>query len=439
MEVKAEALGAGACPAGRGATSPLGGASLTDAPIVAQPGEFYRSMRKQDPVYYDEKIGMYLVSRYDDVVAVLHDPITFSDKLGYEAVYASGHFEEFKQILERDGGGFFPDAIKDDPPAHTRVRRLMEQAFTAHRVATLEPGITAIVVNLIEKLADKAAKGGLVDGVNDFAVPLTIAVICEQLGIHQVNAHKIQRWSQAITAQISHMQSREQMLENAEQICELQNFIIAEMKAREHQRREDMISDIVHAQLEDGGRLTFREAVSLIRALIIAGNETTATAVGNLLFVLATQPDVAKTLRDSIGDDRLLARFVEELLRIEPPVRGLAKMTTREVELGGRLLPNRAHLLVLYASGNDDESVFECPRHFDLNRSNLGKHVAFGVGVHRCIGASLARMEIKVAAREVTRRIADIKLAVSVEALQYLPTVATRTIRELPLSLKRRA
>jgi cytochrome P450 len=114
-------------------------------------------------------------------------------------------------------------------------------------------------------------------------------------------------------------------------------------------------------------------------------------------------------------------------------------MTTREVELGGRLLPNRAHLLVLYASGNDDESVFECPRRFDLNRSNLGKHVAFGVGVHRCIGASLARTEIKVAAREITRRIAGIKLAVSAEALQYLPTVATRTIRRLPLSLTRRA
>ena len=439
MEVrKAEGLDASACPASKGASSPLGGASLTDALIVAHPSEFYRSMRKQDPVYYDEKIGMFLVSRYEDVVAVLRDPITFSDKLGYEALYASGHFEEFKQILERDGGGFFPDAIKDDPPAHTRVRRLMEQAFTAHRVATLEPGITTIVVNLIEKLADRAAKGELVDGVNDFAVPLTIAVICEQLGINQVNVHKIQRWSQAITAQISQMQDREQMLENAEQICELQNFIIAEMKAREHERREDMISDIVHAQLEDGGRLTFKEAVSLIRALIIAGNDTTATAISNLLFVLATQPDVAKMLRDSIDDDRLLNRFVEELLRIEPPVRGLAKMTTREVELGGRLLPNRAHLLVLYASGNDDETVFECPRRFDLNRSNLGKHVAFGVGVHRCIGASLARMEIKVAAREITRRIGNIKLAVSIEEIQYLPTVATRTIRHLPLSLSRR-
>jgi cytochrome P450 len=210
------------------------------------------------------------------------------------------------------------------------------------------------------------------------------------------------------------------------------------MKAREHEPREDMISDIVHAQLEDGGRLTFKEAVSLIRALIIAGNETTATAISNLLFVLATQPDVAKMLRDSIDDDRLVTRFVEELLRIEPPVRGLAKMTTREVELGGRLLPNRAHLLVLYASGNDDETVFECPRRFDPNRSNLGKHVAFGVGVHRCIGASLSRMEIKVAAREITRRIGNIKLAVSIEEIQYLPTVATRTIRHLPLSLSRR-
>ena len=436
MEVsKADDLGASACPAGMGAGSPLGGASLTDPLIVAHPGEFYRSMRKEDPVYYDQKIGMYLVSRYDDVVAVLRDPITFSDKLGYEAMYASGHFAEFKQILERDGGGFFPDAIKDDPPAHTRVRRLMENAFTAHRVATLESGITTIIVNLIEKLVAKAAAGEPVDGVNDFAVPLTIAVICEQLGISQVNAQKIQRWSQAITAQISHMQDRKQMLENAEQICELQNFIIAEMEAREHEPREDMISDIVHARLEDGGKLTFEEAVSLIRALIIAGNETTATAIGNLLFVLATQPALARTLRDSVDDDRFLSRFVEELLRVEPPVRGLAKMTTREVELGGRLLPNRAHLLVLYASGNDDETVFECPRRFDVNRSNLGKHVAFGVGVHRCIGASLSRMEIKVAAREIARRIDNIKLAVPVEEIQYLPTVATRTIRRLPLRL----
>lgn len=434
MEVqKADVAKTGACPV----AGTLG--SLADPTINAHPKEFFRAARTQDPVYFDEKIGMYLVTRYDDIVEVLRDPITYSDKMGYEAIYASGHFEEFKQILERDGGGFFPDAIKDDPPAHTRVRRLMDKAFTAHRVKMLEPGITAVIVDLIEKLADKAAREKVVDGVHEFAIPVTIRVICEQLGISHFNADKIQRWSQAVTAQISQMQNHDQMVENARQICELQNFIIAEMKAREAVPREDMISDIVHAQLEDGSNLTFKEAVSLIRALIIAGNDTTATAIGNLLFVLATQPNILKTLQSSVDDDRLLTRFVEELLRIEPPVRGLAKMTSREVTLGGKRLPKGAHMLVMYASGNDDETKFACPRNFDLNRSNLGIHVAFGTGVHRCIGASLARMEIKVAAREIVKRLDNIKLAIPAEEIRYLPTVATHTIKELPLTLTRRA
>lgn len=429
---------ASGCPvAGHGIS--LDTASLSDPAILARPNAFYKAMRNEDPVHYDAQLKMYLVSRYDDVVTVLRDPLTYSDKHGYAAQYASGYFEEFKQILERDGGGFFTDAIKDDPPAHTRVRRLLDKAFTAHRVATLEPAITKVIVGFIEQLADKADNGEIVDGVKDFAVPLTISVICEQMGVSQFDAAKIQRWSSAVTAQIGRMQSREQMLENAAQICELQNFVIAKMKACEANPSEDMISDLVHATLDDGSKLTFAEAVSLVRAMIIAGNDTTATAIGNLLYTLATQPEIAQTLRDSVDDDRLLNRFVEELLRFAPPVRGLAKMTTCEVELGGLKLPAGAHLLVLYASGNDDEQHFECPRQFDLNRSNLGRHVAFGVGVHRCVGASLARMEIKVAAREFVRRIGAIKLAIPVEEVPYLKSVATHTIERLPLILSRRA
>jgi cytochrome P450 len=412
--------------------------SFADPQVRAHPNAFYGALRAEAPVHYDEKLKMWLVSRYEDIVTLLRDPLTFSDKHGYEAMYASGHFEEFKQILEREGGGFFPDAIKDDPPAHTRVRRLLDKAFTAHRVASIEPRITAVIVDQVEKFAEKAAGGTVVDGSKDFAVPVTIRIICEQMGIQQFNADKIQRWSGAITAQISKMQDREQMIGNAKLICELQNFIIAEMKAREAEPREDMISDIVHATLDDGSKLSFAEAVSLVRALIIAGNDTTATALGNLLFLLATRKDVAQALEVSVDDDRALNRFVEELLRLEPPVRGLAKMTTCETELGGVKLPKHAHMLVLYASGNDDDSKFACPRDFDINRSNLMQHVAFGVGVHRCIGAALSRMEIKVAAREIQRRLADIRLAVSVEDISYLPTVATRSIEKLPLRLKRR-
>ncbi|MES2489121.1 MAG: cytochrome P450 [Pseudomonadota bacterium] len=426
----------GKCPMGHGSAS-IADLSMTDPQAMVAPGPFYQALRKDSPVHYDAKLNMWLVSRYDDIVTVLRDPLTYSDKHGYAAQYASGFFEEFKQILERDGGGFFPDVIKSDPPEHTRVRRLMDKAFTAHRVATLEPQITALVNKLIDQLIAKAGDGQVVDGVNDFAIPLTIAVICEQLGFGQISADKVKGWSQAVTAQIGRMQNREQMLANAAQICDLQNFIIAEMRAREAAPREDMVSDLVHAQTDDG-KLEFGEAVSLVRAMIIAGNDTTASAIGNLIYVLATQPEVAKTLQASVDDDRLLNRFVEELLRIEPPVRALAKMTTKEVELGGQKLPEHAHVMVLYASGNDDETQFACPRNFDLNRTNLGKHVAFGVGVHRCIGASLSRMEIKVVAREVVRRLGDIKLAIPADQITYAPTVAVRTIERLPITFTRR-
>jgi cytochrome P450 len=326
----------------------------------------------------------------------------------------------------------------EDPPLHTRVRRLTEKAFTAHRVAAIEARMTEIADDLIGRLLDRCERGEVVDGVHDYAGLFTVRVICEQLGISQYEAEKIQRWSYAYVAQISCMQDREMMLENARQVCELQNFIIAEMRSREAEPREDMISDIVHAQLEDGTTLTFEEAVSIVRAIIVGGHETTATGLANLLHLLATRPEIERELRASVDDDRKLTRFVEEVLRLAPPSRALSRTTTCEVELGGKRLPKGAHMLVVFESGNDDETTFACPREFDPERGNLGKHVSFGGGVHRCIGASLARGEIKVSAREIARRIARIELAVAPEAIEYVPTVATHSIKHLPLVLTRR-
>lgn len=424
------------CPVMSGTGPVLAEMTLTDPKILAHPNAFYRLMRREDPVHYDTELGMYLVSRYQDLQTVLRDPVTFSVEQGYKEQYAKGFSEEFKEILRREGGGFFPDAIMSDPPRHTRIRKLMDKAFTAHRVKQLEPGIRRIVVDLIEKIADK----GRADGVNDFAVPMTIHVICEQLGLSHFDAEKIQRWSLAVTAQIGRMQSREEMRANAKEICDLQNYLIARINERRAEPREDMISDLVHARTEDeeNPTLSFEEVVSLSRALLIAGNETTATALGNLLFILATEPEIARQLAQSVDDDRLLTRFIEELLRIEPPVRGLSRMTTKEVELGGTLLPKGAHMLLLYASGNDDEAEFPCPRNFDLNRGNLGRHLSFSGGVHRCLGAPLARMEIRVAAQEIVRRLQDIRLAVPIEEINYLPTVATHSIASLPLAFSRK-
>jgi cytochrome P450 len=271
-------------------------------------------------------------------------------------------------------------------------------------------------------------------------VPMTIRIICKQLGLTDYDPDKIQRWSHAVTQQIGRMQTREEMQKYARDICDLQQYLIANIRDRQANPKDDMISDLVHARTDDAENptLTFHEVVSLVRALLIAGNETTATALGNLLFILATQPQMAQQLKNSVDDERLLTRFVEELLRIEPPVRGLSRMTTREVELGGKLLPKGAHMLLLYASANDDDKEFACPREFDVNRGNIARHLSFGAGVHRCVGLSLARSEIKVAAREFVKRLDNIKLTISADEVRYLPTVATRSIERLPLTFTRR-
>ena len=412
--------------------------TLADPATQAHPHAFYRALRKGDPVHYDPKLDSWLVTRHEDISFVQSDPITFSVNKGYHTQQARGMQAEFQEILRNEGGGYFPDAIMSDPPYHTRIRKLMEGAFSAHRVKDLEPRITAVVSTLLDEVADR----GSADAVKEIAVPLTIRVIVEQLGLDPGMEEKISRWSVAVTAQIGRMQNREQMLENARQICDLQNYLIAKMKSRETDRGEDMISDIVHAELPnpDGttDKLTFAEAVSLVRAILIAGNDTTATAIGNLFYLLATRPEIAELLKEVVEDDRRLGRFVEELLRIEPPVRALSRMATREVVVGETTIPEGAHLLLVYGSGNDDETVFPDPRKFDLDRPNLGKHVAFGGGSHRCIGLALARMEVKVMAREIVRRLDDIRLAIQPDEIRYMPTVATRTIESLPITFKRR-
>ena len=409
--------------------------TLLDPVVHKHPRQFYAAMRKLDPVHYDKSIDMWLVSRWEDIQEIQRDPITYSVNKGYHEQQAKGFAEEFQQILREKGGGYFPDAIMSDPPYHTRVRKLMENAFTAHRVKELEPRIEAVVNGLIDEIEDR----GEMDAVKDFAQPLTIRIICEQLGLDWHIKDRIARWSIAVTAQIGRMQDRAEMLEHAEQICDLQHYIIGKMRERQTDPREDMISDLVHAKEGDGegSVLTFEEAVSLVRALLIAGNETTATALSNLVYILATQPEVLKKLQDSVDDDKLMNRFVEELLRIEPPVRALSRMTTKEVELGGALLPEGAHLLLMYASANDEPEVFPEPRHFDMERKNIIKHVSFGGGVHKCVGLALARMEIKVAARQLVRRLKNFRLAIAEDDIAFLPTVATRTMESLPVTFEK--
>jgi cytochrome P450 len=425
---------AGGCPVGNHGSPALAGASLLDPAIHNDRFPFYQRLRKEAPVHFDPRLGMYLVSRYEDIRAILRDSTTFSMERGYVEQYAKGYKEEWVQILERDGGGFFRDGIMTDPPVHTRVRKLLERAFTAHRVKGLEPRIRAIVVDELQRVAQQ----GQADGRIGVAAPITAKIICEELGFNPetVGVSTIERWATCVSAQIGRMQSREKMLENAKSMCELQHFIIEHLQQRRSEPREDIISDLVHARVDDEANptLTLEELVSSTRALLSAGTDATSTGILNILFILSTEPELARQLRDNADDELFMTRFVEELLRREPPTHGLARMTTRATEVGGVPVPEGAHLLLMYASANYDEKEFACPRNFDVSRSNMSNHLSFGGGIHRCIGASLARMELKVFAQEAVRLLGTIRLAVPVEELTYVPSIATHTLLRLPLT-----
>lgn len=420
-------------------TTGLGDASLLDPDILDDRFPFYGRLRREEPVRYDPKLGMYLVSRYEDLEAVLRDPVTFSMERGFREQYAKGFQEEWKEILARDGGGYWVDHIMSDPPTHTRVRKLLENAFTARRVKELEPRIRAIIGEVIESVAAR----GEVEAVREIGVPITAHVICEQMGFDrsEIDPERIERWAVAINAQMGRMQSHEEMLGHAAAICDMQNAIIRHIRDRQAKRREDMISDFVYARIDDEAKpeLEFGEVVSSVKAMIAAANDATAGMIVCILYVLATEPDLAAMFRAAANDDRLMNRMIEELIRREPPAHGTARMTTREVELGGVTLPEGAHVLLMFASANYDDEVFPVPRDFDPERPNLGHHLGFGGGIHRCIGASLARMELKVFAQEAVRRLAKIEIAVPLDELHFSPTIATQTFERLPVRLTRQS
>jgi cytochrome P450 len=409
--------------------------SLADTEVLFHPNAYYRALRERAPAHYDAKLGLYVVSRHEDLTEVLLDWETYSLEQGYKRQWGLGHIDELKAIIERDGGGFIPDFIMSDPPRHARMRRLLEGAFTPRRLKLLEPDVRAFVAAQVERFAD----AGQADGIADFALPMTLNFMSRQLGLTDLDPHTIERWAQAYVAQFSGMQSREEMQANAAQICELQLYIMDVVRQRQAQPGEDMISDLLQARVEgEDAPLNFQEVTALARALLIGGHDTISTALSNILFLVATQPAIAAALEAVIDDDLALARFVEESLRLEPPVRGLSRVTTREVELGGIRIPQGAQILLLFASGNDDETVFPEPRRFEAERGNLGRHLAFGAGIHRCVGQALARMQVKTAVREIARRLDDIRLAIPVEEIRHVPTIAMLSMESLPLRFRRR-
>ncbi|OBG27804.1 hypothetical protein A5672_04910 [Mycobacterium alsense] len=407
----------------------LAGVSFIDPAIQVKPFAYYRALRDGDPVHYETDLGMYLVSRHEDLMAVLRDPVVFSQELGYYRQMAHGHLDEMKEILAREGGGFFPDVANIDPPRHTRVRRLLSQAFGRRRMKALEPQFE----RLVDELIDKFIECGEADGLHDLALPMAIAFSMQQLQVDDLDMGTIKRWGSAYLSQFSLTNTRDDMIRAAQELCEMQNYLIALVEKRMETPEDDMLSDIIRADTPDEEPLTFEELVATARMLLINTHDSMSTAFTNILFKVATDTAIAQQFYAAADDDSQMGRFVEELMRLEPPVRALSRVTTQPVTLGDTPLPDGAHLLILFASANDDEAVFECPRQFDASRINIRKSLTFGAGAHLCLGISLARMQLLVAAKQTARRMKNISLAIPIEDIRYLPNAALLAMERLPL------
>ena len=308
-----------------------------------------------------------------------------------------------------------------DPPEHTRLRKLVASAFTARRVEALRPRVAAIVNELIDAMTGRPQPADL---VADFSLPLPAQVICEMLGVPAADLEQFHAWSDAI---IGDWQRDAGEIMTA--VAELYGYFGALIEIKRPRPADDLVSALIAAR-DDADRLSEHELTVMCCALLIAGHETTANHINLSLLLLLDHPDQVVTLR---ADPELIPGAVEELLRCTrlgglPP----SRVTTEDVRLGGITIPAGELVIPLYSTANRDRSVFSDPDRFDVTR-DPASHLAFGAGVHYCLGAQLARVELQEAFRGLIGRLPGLRLAVPAGDLEFKPGMAIHSLRELPV------
>jgi hypothetical protein len=310
--------------------------------------------------------------------------------------------------------------ITDDPPRHTRFRRLVNKTFTLKRIEALTPWITAIA----NELLDESGEGEL-DVVQQYTIPLPVKIIARLLGIPGEEYVTFKRWSDASLSVTS--LTPEERLKN---IQEMMMYFAQMASARRAHGAEDLITALVEAEIE-GESLQDWEVLGFCLLLLIAGNETTTNLMGNMLNILVDRPGLWQQLRE---DRSLVETVIEETLRYESPVRVLLRLTTRDVEVSGVTIPEGQPVGIFYGAANRDPAGFPNPDEFRLDR-DLRNHVAFGMGIHYCLGAPLARAEAKITLNAFLDRFPVIKRG-SAPAVRQTSSPIVFGFHQLPLELK---
>jgi cytochrome P450 len=368
----------------------------------------YERMRESVPVYHDEQSGSWHVYRYDDVQRVLSEHGTFSSKMGGDDPSETGQL-------------FAASLITADPPRHRQLRSLVTQAFTPKAVDGLAPRISALTEELLDGIASK----GSADLIAELAYPLPVIVIAELMGIPAEDRDRFKHWSDVI---VSQTQSGARTADHTTTNREMAGYFLALIEHRRRQAGNDLISSLLAAEIE-GQKLSVAELLGFCSLLLVAGNETTTTLIGNAVLCFTDAPGTMDRLR---AKPALLPQAIEEVLRYRSPVQSMYRVTAGETTLGGLQVPAGAPLVAWIGSANRDERQFERPELFDVGRTP-NRHLAFGHGIHFCLGAPLARLEARIALQSVLERLPGLALTPGAH-LERMDSTIVYGVKELPVS-----
>lgn len=390
---------------------------LLDPEVLANPYPLYHRLRAEDPVHWDPFLHAWVVTRYADVVRVLHD---FSAERtptpGQLTAMGLAALNPIAQVMVRQ-------MLFLDAPAHTRLRGLASVAFTPRRVERLRAHIQEIV----EGLLDRVAHAGSADLIADLAEPMPAIVTAELMGVPVADHEQLKSWSADFAEMLGNFQHNPDRIPRVlRSVEEMTAYFRSAIREQHEHPRDGLIHALMTAEVE-GSRLTEEEVIANVIVTMVGGQETTTNLIGNGVLSLLRNPDQLDKLRQ---DSSLIASAVEELLRYESPSQHTARLARADVEMGGKQIRKRQAVIAVMGAANRDPERFPDPDRLDITRKD-NRHVAFGWAAHFCFGAPLARIEGQLALETILRRLPN--LALKPQPLIWRHNLGLRGLAALPV------
>ena len=408
---------------------------LFDPEVQQCPYPAYERLREEAPIWKDPVAGFYVVTRYEDIRQVLLDPVSFSSsRKSREQHIDKERVARILNLYETKGVLPAPTMGSRDDPDHAAIRKLFDKAFRASKIKELDPVVEEVASRLIDDFIDD----GHCDWVKQFAVPLPLIIIGRQMGAREEDIWRIKGWTDAFVKRLGLMQNEEEETWSVEQEIEQQHFFNPIIARLREQPDDSLLSELVNTVIPEWGRTMNDNEIhaELGGDTFVGGSETSTNALSGGIMLLAHNRPVWEQLRSN--PDKYLKTFVEEVLRLESPVQSLFRVAARDVEMHGVTIPKGAYVNVRYAAANRDDAHFECPEKLDLDRKNAGSHLAFGSGIHHCLGAPLARRELYFGFKMFLERIDDFWLAEGRNQFRHQPNFCLRALNELHIEFRKK-